>query len=98
MAGAGRHEISRAKAAEFIQGWRKGREGGIRGGYMDREVLDKILAQPECRGVRYYHARHPEGRDTIVLVGVDAAGQDLWSGTIAEEADPCPPACSSEEP
>ena len=42
MAGAGRHEISRAKAREFIQGWRKGRKGGIHGGYMDRDVLDKI--------------------------------------------------------
>jgi hypothetical protein len=97
MTGAGRHEISRAKAREYIQGWRAGRKGGVHGGYMDREVLDKILAQPECKGVRYYHAQHPKGHETIVLVGVDEAGRDLWEGTIAEEAAPCPPACSPEE-
>lgn len=97
MTGAGRHEISRAKAREFIQGWRKGRKGGIQGGYMDREVLDKILAQPGVTGVRYYHAAHPLGHDTIVLVGVDDSGRDLWNGTIAEEAAPCPPVCSPED-
>lgn len=97
MAGAGRHEISRAKAREYIQGWRGGRKGGIHGGYMDREVFDKILAQPECSGIRYYNARHPEGRDTIVLVGVDSEGRDLWNGTIAEEAAPCPPICGPED-
>jgi len=97
MASAGRHEISRAKAREYIQGWRTGRTGGIRGGYMDREVLDRILAQPGCTGVRYYHARHPQGHDTIVLVGVTADGRDLWDGTIAEEALPCPPDCSPED-
>jgi hypothetical protein len=97
MAGAGRHEISRAKAREFIQGWRKGRKGGVVGGFMDREVLDKILAQPECKGVRYYHAMHPQGHDTIVLVGVDSDGRDLWDGTIAEEAIPCPPDCAPED-
>lgn len=97
MAGAGRHEISRAKAREYIQGWRAGRKGGVHGGYMDRDVLDKMLAQPGCAGVRYYHARHPQGYDTIVLVGVDADGRDQWTGTIAEELLPCPPACSPEE-
>lgn len=97
MAGAGRHEISRAKAREYIQGWRKGRKGGIHGGYMDRAVLDRILAQPGVKGVRYYHAAHPLGYDTIVLVGVTEDGRDLWDGTIAEEALPCPPECSPEE-
>ncbi len=97
MASAGRHEISRAKAREFIQGWRKGRKGGVHGGYMDREVIDRILAQPGCTGIRYYNAAHPLGYDTIVLVGVDADGRDLWDGTIAEESEPCPPSCSPEE-
>ena len=97
MAGAGRHEITRAKAREFIQGWRKGRKGGIHGGYMDREVLDRILAQPGCKGVRYYLASHRLGYDTIVLVGVGEGDRDLWDGTIAEEAEPCPPLCSPED-
>ena len=97
MAGAGRHEITRAQARAYIQGWRKGRKGGIHGGLMDREVIDRILAQPGCTGIRYYNAMHPQGHDTIVLVGVDADGQDLWDGTIAEEALPCPPHCAREE-
>jgi hypothetical protein len=93
--GPGRHEISREQAKAYLGAWQRGRaQGAVLGGYLDRDVLDKILAQPGCVGVRYYNARHPEGRDTIVLVGVDAQEQDLWDGTIAEELLPCPPHCA----
>ena len=93
--GPGRHAISREQAKAYLGAWQRGRaKGTVLGGYMDRRVLDALLAQPGCVGVRYYNARHPEGRDTIVLVGVNAADEDLWDGTIAEELDPCPPRCA----
>lgn len=92
------HEISADKAKEYIRGWRaKAAPGQMRGGFFGREVLDRMLAQPGCVGLRIYHARHERGHDTFVLVGADADGNDLWKGTVAEEAAPCPPFCASNE-
>jgi len=93
-----RHLISRQTARAYIDAWRKGRkEDEVRGGHMDRAVLDRILAQPGCAGIRYYHARHPKGYDTIVLVGADKTGRALWDGGIAEELLPCPPHCDPDD-
>lgn len=59
-----------------------------------RDVVDSILNQPGCVALRMYPARHADGNTTMVLVGVDKAGQDMTSGVIAEESLPCPPWCA----
>ena len=92
------HEIPAEQAKAYVRKWReKAPKGRMRGGFFGREVLEKILAQPGCVGFRIYHATHAKGHDTFVIVGADADGRDLWSGSIAEEAIPCPPSCPPEE-
>ena len=71
---------------------------GILGGRFDRAIIDEILAQPGCTGLRYYYGTTPDGLPALVLVGVNAENEDLWRGTIAEEAWPCPPICSTANP
>ena len=93
------HEIPFATAQGLIRAWRsRARTGQHHGGFFGRDVLEKILAQPGCVGVRFYHATHEKGHDTLVLLGVSADGKDLASGTIAEEARPCPPYCDDSDP
>ena len=93
------HEIPFATAQGLIRAWRsRARTGQHHGGFFGRDVLEKILAQPGCVGVRFYHATHEKGHDTLVLLGVSADGKDLASGTIAEEARPCPPYCDESDP
>ena len=33
------------------------------------------------------------GKFTVVLVGVDAAGKDMLAGSIMEKSGTCPPIC-----
>jgi hypothetical protein len=63
----------------------------------DRGVIDKILAQPGCKALRYYHGRNEDGTPNLVLVGVDAAGKDMTmaSATVAEKGQGCPPYCDT---
>jgi hypothetical protein len=64
----------------------------VTGGVFARSAFDKIL-QPGVVGIRYYFATKDNGNPTIVLVGVNAQGQDM-SATIMEGSLDCPPWCA----
>jgi hypothetical protein len=59
-----------------------------------REALELVLAQPGCVAVRSYPALTEDGQATLLLVGVDADGNDLVDGALVERGEPCPPYCS----
>lgn len=66
------------------------------------EIFKQILAQPGCVGIRIYFATDDNGAQQNVLVGVDAAGNNIWDldstkpgegGLVADEGVWCPPIC-----
>ena len=65
----------------------------IKGGFIGRDILLKILEQQDCVGVRYFFALNDSDLPTIVLVGEDSKGVLQADGTIAEEFPLCPPFC-----
>jgi hypothetical protein len=92
------HEIAADTARAYIRGWQsRAAPGHTRAGFFGREILEKMLAQPDCAGLRIYHARHEKGHDTFVVVAADADGRDLWKGAVAENMLPCPPYCPPDE-
>ncbi len=60
--------------------------------------LDDLMAQKGCAGVRIYFGRGPDGTGNLVLVAVDAQGDDLSAGTVLEQGIPCPPFCTATGP
>ena len=58
-----------------------------------RKAYDRILSQPGCVGVRAYPGLHADGAPTLVLVGVDADGNDMVDGELSQEGELCPPDC-----
>lgn len=93
------HDIDPEKAKGLIKAWRadKAAHGRAHAHFFGREVMDRLLAQPGCVGVRLYHARHDQSGDTIVAVAVDGDGRSLWQGVVAEQTQPCPPFCDPDE-
>jgi hypothetical protein len=91
------HQISLADAKRYIQNYRNNPtpDPAYRGGYFWRQIVDTILAQPDCVGIRYYYAKADNGTPTIVVVGVDASGTDMEGGVIGEFTLPCPPYCDT---
>jgi hypothetical protein len=61
-----------------------------------RKGIDRVLAQPGCVGVRIYPARHDDGSDTWVVVGVDGSGSDMTSGALLQIPITCPPDCDEK--
>lgn len=93
------HEIPLDSARKYIDNLKKDAVVmKIKGGMFSRDVFDKILSQKGCVGLRYYYAKMDDGTPTIVVVGVDSAGRDMSTGTIAERINPCPPDCDPSSP
>ncbi|HLP15342.1 MAG TPA: hypothetical protein VK470_03725 [Bacteroidota bacterium] len=93
--GTGNHVIALSDAQKFIQNyWSNPVAPANKAVYFERNIYDKILAQPGCVGIRQYFATTDGKNVTLVLVGVDANGSDLIHGTIGELAQPCPPLCA----
>ncbi|WP_266204659.1 hypothetical protein [Pontibacter kalidii] len=69
----------------------------VKGHFFGREILEKILSQEGCMGIRVYHARDERGQRQLVLVGANADGEDMTQGTVADGAKVCPPDCATGE-
>ncbi len=76
----------------------------IRSHYFGRWIIDKILRQPGCTGLRIYYALNDEGAKELIISGVDGQGGTMnpqsltLSGddpnTLADASFPCPPICN----
>ena len=89
-------KIKRIAAKQMIQNYQETpyfKGSGIKGGFIGRNHFYSILNQPNCVGVRYYHALNADGNHTIILVGEDAAGTTLSDGVLIDEGPLCPPWC-----
>ena len=91
------HRISLEDARRLTRRAREARTDGARRSVyahsVSRGVIDEILAQPGCLGLRIYQAVNDRGVDTLVIVGVTADESDMADGVIAQETRPCPPYC-----
>lgn len=75
-------EISHELAAEFIKAYQDNYAGQNKGYQIGRNIIDAILAQPGCVGMRFYYGLNEEGQKTLVYVGLDADGKDLVKRTV----------------
>ena len=61
-----------------------------------KNLVNSILGQTGCMGIRMYFALDEDGNKQLVLVGVDANGNDMTAGVIVDRTVPCPEICSSK--
>ena len=91
------HRIPLEAARRMTKRFRDEHGGGprrVRGHGVSRGIIEEILAQPGCMGLRIYHATDDQGAETLVIVGTTADEADMADGTIAEQTRPCPPFCN----
>lgn len=87
--------ISTNSAATLTANYRNSNPNGVKGVFFGREILQSILDQTGCKGIRFYFAMDANGNNTLVAVGADASENDQMDGVIADFSSPCPPHCSS---
>jgi len=78
-------EISHEMAADFVGAFQQANPTDIAGYTVGRTIIDQILAQPGCVGMRFYNALNEAGQKTLVYVAVDASGRDITKKVVVEE-------------
>ncbi len=90
------HQVTLNQAQRWTSEFQKtAGEGELIAGYFGRNIFERILDQEGAVGVRIYKAKHDNGDDVFVLVGVDKEGQDITS-VVGEGIVPCPPFCDRD--
>jgi hypothetical protein len=87
------YDIPLSEAATMTARWRDSNPGENKGGAFAKKEIKDILDQAGCEGIRYYFGRDDHGALFVILVGIDANGDDMTGGEIKERAWPCPPIC-----
>lgn len=87
------HSISLATAAAWTANYRAAEPGAVLGHFYGKDAITAILAQANCVGIRIYHAIDDKGAKQLVIVGVKANENDIYTGLLAERGLVCPPMC-----
>ena len=74
-------EIGLELGAQFISAYRNTNSTDVTSYYVGRNILEQVLAQPGCVGMRFYNAYNEMGEKTLVYVGVTAEGADMLTVT-----------------
>ncbi len=93
------HSIDLDTAAKLTKRFRaKTKPGDSISVAFNKAAIAGIMDQSGCVGLRMYFALTDEGKETVVLVGVDEKGNDLFKGQLMEWGGDCPPYCSGANP
>ncbi len=91
--------IALATAAQWTANYRNtAQAGAIKAHFIGRDILEKILQQDDCMGIRIYYAIDDAGTQQLVYVGADANEKDQTHGIIGDYTTPCPNRCDNSSP
>ena len=88
------HSISLEDASNMTRNFQlQAAPNQIIGGFFGKDAGVAIISQDGAVGLRYYYGMDDEGTPHIILIGVNADGNDMIDGLLAERALMCPPSC-----
>jgi hypothetical protein len=79
-------EISHELGAQMVKDYQVANPTDVKAYYIGRNIIDQVLAQPGCVGIRFYNAYNEAGDKTLVYVGVDEFGKALVQYTVVNAA------------
>ncbi|SRR5690606_34453915 len=86
-------------AIDYTHAYQAQHPDEIKAYFVGIEKINLILEHEDCIGIRIYNGYDSEaGRTNLVLVGVNANGEDMITAPIIEKLSPCPPSCDSSSP
>ncbi len=89
--------ISLDEAKKLTGDYQKNHPGAVKAVFMGAEIIQKILDQQGCMGIRVYFGED-NNQYTVVLVGANSNEDDMTEGVLADRGKPCPPDCPVQSP
>ena len=70
-------EVGLELGTQMVNSYREANPTDVKWYMVGREIIEQILAQPGCAGLKFYNAYNEAGEKTLVYVGVDQNGKGL---------------------
>lgn len=87
--------ITIQQGAQLTSKFKLKHPNAIKGRFFGKEILEQILAQNGCMGIRmYFGLGQGQNEMQLVIVGADANENDMLD-LIADLSVPCPATCGS---
>ena len=77
--------ITHELGAQMITDFQVANPTDVKSYHIGRNIINQILAQPGCAGMRFYNAYNEIGEKTLVYTGVDEFGKSLVSYTLVND-------------
>ena|SRR3989338_7277742 len=87
-------EISLETAADMTAAYRSANPGAIKARFFGRDILEDLMKQEGCMGLRIYYGLNEDAVSQLVVVGADADQNDMLN-KIADTSIPCPDQCGA---
>ena len=87
-----------ADAGKYARNFRQANPSASRSAGFFKEYVEQVIDQAGCVAMRCYYVQKDDGSPAVVLVGVDADGNDMTGGVLAELPWLCPPWCPATNP
>jgi hypothetical protein len=75
-------EVGQELGTQMIKNYREANPADVQWYMVGREIIEKILAQPGCVGLKFYHANNEAGEKTLVYVGIDEMGNGILQYSV----------------
>ncbi len=86
-------EITLSSAAAMTKEFRLRNPESIKARFFGKDIINKILNQEGCMGIRFYYGLDEDGNNQLVMVGADSDENDI-TDLVADLSHPCPDTCS----
>lgn len=86
--------ITLAEGAALTKEHRLRNPTALKARFFGRDILNQILDQEGCMGIRFYYGQDEDGNRQLVIVGADSDENDM-TDLVADLSHPCPDTCSS---
>jgi hypothetical protein len=79
-------EIGYELGTEFVTNYHNANPNDTYSYIVGKNIIEQILAQPGCEGIRFYNAYNEAGKKTLVYVGVDKNGNNIFQYSVVNSA------------
>jgi hypothetical protein len=74
-------EIGYELGKQMVNDYQSANQNDVHFYTIGRNIIDQILAQPACAGIRFYNAYNEMGEKTLVYVGLNNEGKAIFEYT-----------------
>lgn len=78
-------EITHELGAQMMKDYQLANPTDVKAYFIGRDIINQLLAQPSCVGIRFFNAYNEIGEKTLVYIGVDESGKEILKYVMVNE-------------